>query len=408
MQQVNQLLDNLSQLAAKSPPKTEEGQKLLGDVVRAEQEVRTQELAEHYNLAESLDPGKAREIGHEIKQGSTDDDSSRKEWLDMHEFWLRLYMQTDYAQNSDQERDWGSTESVPVLTEACDQFQSRSYKAFFPGKTFVSAIPLTHTEDQKKREMLKQRAERVGRHLSWQLGIKDKNYKKDKRALFLGTALHGSFFTKTYFDTAKNRVVVDNVRPTDFVIDYKVGPRRIEDVRRKSHIIYTTVGETQILANKGFLIHAAKPDLAGSNSSYDKAVDESQGITQSNVSIRHSMPVRIIEQQFYLDIDDTGNFLPYIGTIDLSSGELLRLCIDYESDLAGVPLKDYQQNQYYTHYLFAENPDGFYGLGLGHKIGDLNSAINIMMRQAIDAATLANDGNNSGYISERLCLYGLS
>jgi hypothetical protein len=39
-----------------------------------------------------------------------------------------------------------------------------------------------------------------------------------------------------------------------------------------------------------------------------------------------------------------------------------------------MPTKDYEQVQYFTHYKFKENPDGFYGLGLGHSIGDLNSA----------------------------------
>jgi hypothetical protein len=320
----------------------------------------------------------------------------------MHEFWLRLYMQTDASQNQDAERDWGATESVPILTEACDQFQNRSYKAFFPSKTFVGAISTKHTKDTEKRKILEERAERIGRHMSWQLGINNKNYTDDKRALFLGSAIHGSFFTKTYFDSSEKKVVVENVRPTDLVIDYHVGPRRIEKVRRKSHIIYTTVGETKMLVNKGILFDSAKPNYGGSYGSYNEAVDESHGITRSNSSIRGDYPAILIEQQFYLDIDDDNNFLPYIGVIDLSSGRLLRLTIDYEADQNGNPLHDYEQIQYYTHYKFSENPDGFYGLGLGHKIGDINSAVNIGLRQMLDAATLANDGNNSGYISDQL------
>lgn len=348
-----------------------------------------------------------REIGQEIKKGYKDDDDTRTEWLEMHEYWLRLYMQTDSAQNSDSERDWGATESIPILTEACDQFQSRSYKAFFPNKTFVSAVPTAHTADPEKRKMLEQRAERVGRHISWQLGIKNKNYRKDKRALFLGAAVHGSFFTKTYFNTYKgNLVCIDNVRPTDLVINYNIGPKRIEDVRRKSHIIYSTIGDTEQMARKGFLIEAAKPNYSQNQSGYNKAVDESQGLNPSQSSIKRDQDCTLIEQQFYYDIDGSGLFLPYLGTIDEQSGKLLRLVIDYESTPDGRPLKDYEQIQYYTHYKFAENPDGFYGLGLGQKIGDLNSAVNIGTRQMLDAATLANDGNNSGYISERLCIDG--
>lgn len=326
----------------------------------------------------------------------------------MHTFWLQLYMQTDAAVNgASSERDWGATESVPILTEACDQFQSRTYKAFFPNETFVSAAVLHHTQDPQERKMLQERADRVGRHMSWQLGIQNPDYKKDKRALFLATALHGSFFTKAYFDAfKKKRIIIDNVRPTDLVINYNIGAKRIIDVRRKSFIQHTTVGETKILQMNGYLFDAAKADYEGGKSTYDIAVDDSQGLDPDSSTIRRDMDATLIEQQFYLDIDDTGQFLPYLGTIDRTNGRLLRLTIDYEADATGNPSKDYEQIQYYTHYKYMENPDGFYGLGLGSKIGDLNSAVNIGGRQISDAATLQNDGNNSGYISERLCMDG--
>lgn len=354
-----------------------------------------------------MDPGKASEIGREIKKGYTDDDETRADWLEMHEFWLRLYNQTDYALNVDEERSWGATESVPILTEACDQFQSRTYKAFFPNETFVSAVPLKHSMDPQEQKALKDRCDRIGRHMSWQLGIQNPNYKKDKRALFLAAAIHGSFFTKAYFDAfKKKRIIVDNVRPTDLVVNYTVGPKRIEELRRKSHIIRTTVGETKLLVTNGYLADEARPDGGASMTAYDVAVDDAQGLTPGNSTIRRDLPATIIEQQFWLDIDDNGQFLPYLGTIDLSTGRLLRLTIDYDADQNGMPTKDYEQIQYYTHYRFMENPDGFYGYGLGAKIGDLNSAVSIGMRQMLDAATLANDGNNSGYISSRMVMDG--
>lgn len=342
-----------------------------------------------------------------IKKGFDTDRESADSWLEMHTFWLQQYMQTDYALNSDEGRSWGATESVPILTESCDQFQSRTYKAFFPNETFVSAVPQRHSGDPQERKMLEERADRVGRHLSWQLGVKNPDYKRDKRALFLGVALHGSFFTKTYFNTKTKQVCIDNVRPTDLIINYNVGPIRIGDVRRKSHIIHTTVGQTKTLMNDGYLSEAARADYGDNQTQYDEAVDEAQGLTPNDSPlIKEDMPATLVEQQFWLDIDDSGTVKPYLGTIDLTNGKLLRLTIDYEADPQGNPTDEHKQMQYYTHYKFAENPDGFYGLGLGAKIGDLNAAVSIAMRQMLDAATLANDGNNSGYISNRLCLEG--
>lgn len=345
------------------------------------------------------------EIAKEIKRGYGDDDASRSDWIDMHTFWLSLYMLNDYAESASDDRDWGATESIPILTEACNQFQSRTYKTFFPQPEFISAKVEQHSQNPQLQQQQEERADRIGRHMSWQLGVQNKNYKKDKSALFLGAAVHGSFFTKTYFDSyKKKRPCIDNVRPTDFVINYNCGMVRIEDVRRKSHIIYSTVGETERYVKQGYFSQAARASYRGENNEYNNKVDQTLGIVPAQVSIRRDEPVMLIEQHFYLDIDDTGDFVPYIGTIDLASGKLLRLTLGYETDPMGQPLKDYEQIQYFTHYKFMENPDGFYGLGLGHMVGDLNSAVNIMTRQAMDAATLANDGNMSGFISERLSM----
>lgn len=396
----------MAQHAAETPPQTEAGKQVLEDATTAEQQVNVNKASEFYNLVEDMDEGKVREIGREVQKGYKDDDETRADWLDMHEFWLRLYLQTDYALNSNDERDWGATESVPILTESCDQFQSRTYKAFFPNQTFVSCVPLRHTNNPMERKQLQDRCDRIGRHMSWQLGFQDQNYKRNKRALFLGTAVHGSFFTKAYFDVNKMRVAIDNVRPTDLVVSYNVGPQSIEKVRRKSHVIHKTVGEAQILATKGYLIDAPRSDYGEKKTQYDVAVDEAQGLAPSYSMIKRDAPCTFIEQQFYLDIDDTGEFRPYLGTIDLTTGMLLRLTIDWEADQHGAPSMDYEQIQYYSHYKFMENPDGFYGLGLGAKIGDLNAAVNIGTRQMLDAGTLQNDGNNSGFIDARLCLDG--
>lgn len=390
-------------MVSQSPPQTEGGQALLQHLTDTEQQEISVNAAETYNLAQDMEEGMVREISQEVSNGYRDDEDTRAEWLEQHTYWLSLYMQQDYAENSDPERDWGATESVPILTEAADQFQVRTYKTFFPNDTFVSAIPMSRTPNNAKA--LEARAERVGHHMSYQLGIKDRSYKQDKDALFLGVAVHGSFFTKTYFNDKLMRAKVDNVRPTDLVVNYNVGACRMEDLRRKTHILYTTVGETQDLVNKGYFIEAARPAQYQGRSIYNAKVDETQGLSPAtNVSIRRDAPAVLYEQHFYLDLDGDGQYRPYIATICGASKRLLRLTIGYEANPMGRPSKDYEQIQYFTHYKFKENPDGFYGLGLGHAIGDLNSAVNIMLRQVMDAGTLANDGNMSGFISERLGL----
>lgn len=314
-------------------------------------------------------------------------------------------MQSDYSLNSSPERSWGATESVPILTEACNQFQARTYKIFFPQDTFVSAVPMRRTAGDRKE--LEERAQRIARHMSYQLGFKDRGFKQDKDALFLGVSVHGSFFTKTFYNAKKKSFEVVNVRPTDLVVNDTVGPARIEDLRRKTHIIYSTVGETEEAVRTGFLIEPAKAGEAQIDDKYNTVVREISGIQKPDTSnIKSDAQAILLEQHCYLDLDGTGEYRPYIVTICGVTHRVLRLSIGYEADPQGNPLDDYKQVQYFTHYKYQENPDGFYGLGLGHAIGDLNAACNIALRQTLDAATLANDGNMSGFISERLGLEG--
>lgn len=404
-EQNDQLISELARSISQNPPQTQDGQEIIAGLAASEQEGRIRNAAEIYNLAKDMDEDLLRTIGEEVYNGFKNDEDSRQGWLDQHTFWLSLYMQQDHAETSDSSRSWGATESVPILTESCNQFQSRTYKIFFPNDTFVSAIPMLRTT--QGREQIEDRAERIGRHMSYQLGFEDRAYKPDKDALFLGVAVHGSFFTKTYFDATLKRFKVDNIRPTDFVVNYHVGGVRIEDLRRKSHVIYTTVGETEQLVNSGYLLSVATPCTSDRGKNiYNVKVDEIHGVSDSNINLKRDKQAILIEQHLYLDLDDSGMFKPYIATIDLAARKILRLSIGYEADSVGLPTDDYKQVQYFTHYKFRENPDGFYGLGLGHDIGDLNSAINIMLRQSIDAATLANDGNMSGFVSERLGLEG--
>lgn len=400
----DEILNQAAQALVLDPPVDEEGEEIVDGLAQSELQGRILNAAETYNLAQDLDEELRDKIAKRCIEGFNRDQESRTDWMEKHTFWMSLYMQSDYAENSDPERSWGATESVPILAEACDQFQSRTYKIFFPNDTFVSAVPMRRTSQNRK--VLEERAERIGKHMSYQLGFLDRAYRQDKDALFLGVAVHGSFFTKTYFDAKLKRFKVDNVRPTDLVVNYNVGPCRLDDpsIIRKSQIIYSTVGQTQQLVNQGYLLEEAKPGEASqqTDNEYNIRVDEILGLDADDSGPLEDKQAYLIEQHCYMDLDESGVTKPYIATLDLAGGKLLRLTIGYEADEQGNPLDDYNQVQYFTHYKYAENPDGFYGLGLGHKIGDLNSAINIMLRQSMDAATLANDGNSSGFISDRL------
>ncbi|MGI9504390.1 MAG: portal protein [Geminicoccaceae bacterium] len=353
------------------------------------------------NVALDLTEEERGEIAGEGLEGLRSDDESRSEWLSMHADWLRLFFQKDRPKNPPWEG--ASTEAIPILAEACNQFHARAYQAMFPSRRIIRAIPTGKTDAHSR-----DRAERVETHMSWQLLVRNKNYKRDKDRLLLGVPLHGSAFTKTYYCPIRERNITDNVRAVDLVVPYGTGPRNIEDIERKTHIVYTPINRAKILHNKGFFMEEPVPFepsyKQGEKTEVDQAHDEAQGVQETNY--HSSAYARILEQHTFLDLDEDGIPEPYIAWIDGTSEKLLRLSVRYDTDENGEPTDDKEPVECFTHYPFIENPDGFYGLGFGHLIGMPNEAVNKLLRQTIDAATLANVGNHSGFVSNALGVQG--
>jgi len=346
------------------------------------------------NIAAKLDEKELTEIGNRVYEEWRHDEESRKQWIEKHAFWLKMYYQDDKPKNPPWEGS--SSESLPLLAEGCTQFAARAYKAMFPSRNFIKAIPVGKDDSHSI-----ERAKRVGAHMAWQCTVKDKLYKRGKDRLLLGVPLHGSVFTKSYYCPARKRNIVDNVRAIDLTVSYGVGPRELEDIERKTHIIRMSVNKTRILKEKGVFIDEGTPavwDEAKNN--IDRAHDQSHGLTEPGMIVYQ--PVVLLEQHRLLDLDDDGIEEPYVVTVDAATRKVLRIVVRYDTDELGNPTADKEPVEYFTHYPYMENPDGFYGLGLGHLISQPNASVNKLLRQFIDAATLANVGNNSGFMSQQL------
>lgn len=315
----------------------------------------------------------------------------------MHSEWMKIYFLNDKSKH--QPWQGSSQESLPLLSEACNQYHARTYQAMFPRRDVVDCIP-TGKADSKTRE----RAKRVGTHMSWQLTVKDKGYKKNKDRLLLGQPLHGCYFTKTFYDPVKKTNITRNVRPVDLVMAYGTGPRDIEEIPVKSEIIYLPIDYCKYLKSKGYFVEEPRPYDFSEQTDPDETQDKVQGLNKPGTQDNNY--ARLIEQHRFLDLDNDGMREPYIVTLDATSQKVLRISIRYDTDETGKPVDDKQPVEYYTQYNFIENPDGSYGLGFGHLIGPINTAVNKLLRQHIDAATLATIGNTSGFINKQLSVKG--
>ncbi len=345
------------------------------------------------NLALDMDDDTLSEIGNHVYETWSHDRQSRSEWEAMHAEWVSLYYQKDKPKNPPWEGS--SQESLPLLAEGCTQFSARAYKAMFPGQQIIRAVPTGQATAADKA-----RAERVGRHMSWQLMVKDRNYKRNKDRLLLSLPLHGSFFTKTYWDPIAEKIQVRNVRATDLVVPYGTGPRDIEDIERKTEMIWIPEHRGKMLAREDYFTEAPAPYKRGDHKQDDRIHDEAEGLTSSPQD--PSPPSLVLEQHTFLDIKNNGDYDPYIVTVDAETKKVLRISIRWETTASGEDADNRRPIEFYTHYTYMENPDGFYGLGLGHLVSQPNISVNKMLRQTVDAATLQNAGNSSGFVSEQL------
>jgi hypothetical protein len=134
-------------------------------------------------------------------------------------------------------------------------------------------------------------------------------------------------------------------------------------------------------------------DLISSDEPVDQVrekVDELQGTSKTYTDDTYTL----LEMHVNLDLEGfedldpegepTGIELPYIVTIDRASSKILSIRRNFEE---GTELA--KKRQYFVHYKFMPGL-GFYGFGLIHMIGGLGRAATSILRQLIDAGTLAN------------------
>src|SRR3546814_10211645 len=106
-------------------------------------------------LAAELPEEELKEIASTVIREYKQDEDSRSEWLEMHAHWLDLFYQNDKAKNPPWEG--ASSESMPILAEACNQFHARAFQAFFPTRSVIKCSPTGKIEPADSY-----RAERVG------------------------------------------------------------------------------------------------------------------------------------------------------------------------------------------------------------------------------------------------------
>ena len=353
-------------------------QALAEALMGAQQE---QQVPHNANLAELLDDGYLGEISSDLRGSYEEDLESRSEWEETYTKGLDQ-LGVKHEERS-QPFEGASGVTHPLIAESVTQFQAQAYKELLPSggpvKTQVLGLQDAEREEQ---------ASRVKNFMNYQIMEVMEEFDPDMDQLLFYLPLSGSTFKKVYFDEAKQRAVSKFIPAQDLVVPYAASD--LATASRVTHVLRMDANDVRKMQIAGFYkdVELSKHDQG--EDEVRQKIDEIQGTSKSYTDEVFT----ILEMHVDLDIEGfedmgpdgqpTGIALPYIVTIDEGSGQVLAIRRNFEEG-AGLAKK----TQYFVHYKFMPGL-GFYGFGLIHMIGGLGRAATSILRQLIDAGTLAN------------------
>ena len=332
------------------------------------------------NLAEEMDEGQLAALANNLMQDYETDISSRKEWIQTYVDGLELLG----MKLEDRMEPWPGACGVyhPLLSEAVVKFQAETMM-----ETFPAAGPVKTKIIGKETPDTKKASERVQDDMNHQLTDVMYEYRPEHERMLWGLGLAGNAFKKVYYDPALGRQVSMYCPAEDVVVPY--GASSLEAAERVTHVMRKTENEVKRLQHEGFYRDI---DLGEPNN----VMDEVEKKIAEKLGFRASQDDRfkLLEMQVELDLkgyehkddegEETGLALPYIVTIEKSTGEVLAIRRNWrpEDELC-------HKRTHFVHYYYIPG-FGFYAFGLIHLIGAFAKSGTSILRQLVDAGTLSN------------------
>jgi hypothetical protein len=334
------------------------------------------ETAEDFdaNLAEFMDEGELQSLAAELVALVEADVNSRKDWAEAYVKGLEV-LGMKYEERTE---PWSGSCGVysPLLTEAAVRFQSELITETFPAQGPVRTKIIGEETPQKKES-----AERVQTDMNFRLTDEMIEYRPEHERLLFSLGLAGSAFKKIYFDPSLDRPSAPFIPAEDIVMPY--GASNIYSAERVTHIMRKTENEVKKLQVAGFYrdVDLGEPMRFFSDVEKKKAEEQGYSLTDDD-------RFQIFEIHVDWDLagyeDEDGIALPYVITIERGTNNVLAIRRNWkESD------SKKRKRQHFSQYTYIPG-FGPYGIGLINLVGGYARGGTSIIRQLVDAGTLAN------------------
>lgn len=345
------------------------------------------------NLCDRFSDDDLRLLGSWCYNGYKADEASRHRWMQRNEAGMDLALQIQ----KDKTFPWPNCSNVafPLVTIAALQFHARAYPAIVNGKDLVKCEVFAGDDDPEAEI----RADRIARHMSWQLLYEDKDWEEQMDKALLNVSIVGTVFKKTYHDPARGHNVSEMVLAKNLVLDYWAKsvehcPRKTELVPMGRNDIYSGIkmGIYRDVSGQSWYMNPAMQQTSQART----AQDNRQGLTPPASDETSSWVIH--EQHVSVDLDQDGYAEPYIITYESTTQTVLRIVsrVEDERQIQRTPAGEIIRivaDEYYSKIPFIPSPDGgIYDMGFGVFLGPLNEAVNSLVNMLLDCGTLQTTG----------------
>jgi hypothetical protein len=340
-----------------------------------------EESAEDFdaNLAEYLSDSQLTQIAGDLLGDIESDIGARKEWMQTYTDGIELLG----MKIEERSEPWEGACGVyhPLLSEALVKFQAETVMETLPPAGPVKTVIVGKETPEKLAA-----ADRVQKDMNYQITEEMPEFRPEHERMCWGLGLSGNAFKKVYFDPSLDRQVSLFVPAEDLIVPY--GASDLQSAERVTHVMRKTENELRKLQVAGFYKDV---DLGTPSTTFDeveKKIAEKMGLRATSDD-----RFKILEIQVNLDIEGfedkkdgeaTGIALPYIVTIEKGTQNVLAIRRNWRPED-----ETKQKRQHFVHYGYVPG-FGFYCFGLIHLVGAFAKSSTSLIRQLVDAGTLAN------------------
>lgn len=332
------------------------------------------------NLADFLPDEVLSDIASNVISDVDLDSNSRRDWETVYKDGLDLLgLKIDKRTSP-----WKGACGVfhPIINEAVIKFQAEAITETFPASGPVRTKLIGKATAQNEKA-----AKRVEADMNLWLTERIPEYRSEHEKLLWALPIAGSAFKKVYYDPTAKRPKSMAIQAEDLLVPY--GASDLTTAERVTHVMRKTKNEVERLQASGFYVDCDLGDPASFTQPIAPSIAKKKDELKGTEVIRDDR-FTLYEQHVFLTIEDDpicgedGLAKPYVVTVDKDSSKVLAIYRNWSEDD-----ETYQKRNHFVHYTYIPG-FGFYGYGLIHLIGGHADAATSLMRQLVDAGTLAN------------------